>query len=117
MLPEVIGKWCTRRPVADTTNVVPMTLSTQAEEPLDCEEEDVTRLWCYCHEPSFGDMILCDNEECPIKWFHPTDKMSPQKIIDIVCPAKGCRNLQKVKAEEPQKRHSCQSKILTLTNN
>jgi len=45
MLQEVIGKWYTRRPVADTTNVVLITLSTQAAEPLDCEEEDITRLW------------------------------------------------------------------------
>ena len=92
MLPEVIGKWYTRRPVADTTNVVPITLSTQAEEPLDCEEEDITRLWCYCQEPSFGDMVLCDNEECPIKWFH-------FDCLRIRCPPKNrwycpsCRRL------------------------
>ena len=90
MLPEIIRKWYTRRPVADTTNVVPRTVST--EYHLDCEDEDITRLWCYCQEPSFGGMVLCDNEECPIKWFH-------FDCLRIRCPPKNhwycpsCRKL------------------------
>lgn len=27
-------------------------------------------LYCSCHRISFGDMIACDNNECPIEWFH-----------------------------------------------
>ena len=27
-------------------------------------------LYCTCKRLSFGDMIACDNEDCPIEWFH-----------------------------------------------
>lgn len=26
--------------------------------------------YCLCHQVSFGEMIGCDNFECPIEWFH-----------------------------------------------
>lgn len=49
--------------------------SKTAIEPVpvnhDIYEED-NQLYCFCHQPSFGDMIGCDNEEsCPNgEWFH-----------------------------------------------
>mmetsp|Transcript_164 Transcript_164/g.438 ORF Transcript_164/g.438 Transcript_164/m.438 type:complete len:256 (+) Transcript_164:352-1119(+) len=27
-------------------------------------------VYCYCQRVSFGEMIGCDNEDCPIEWFH-----------------------------------------------
>ena len=27
-------------------------------------------VWCLCREPSYGDMVRCDNKECDIGWFH-----------------------------------------------
>lgn len=27
-------------------------------------------LYCYCDQVSFGEMIGCDNPDCPIEWFH-----------------------------------------------
>lgn len=27
-------------------------------------------LYCTCKRVSFGEMIGCDNEHCPIEWFH-----------------------------------------------
>ncbi|KAJ1418466.1 plan Homeodomain finger of tumor Supressor Ing4 [Ochromonadaceae sp. CCMP2298] len=29
-------------------------------------------VYCVCNRIAFGDMIACDNEECPIEWFHYT---------------------------------------------
>ena len=84
MLPEIIGKWYTQQPVSDAENMVP--IPKIDDKSSDCEDEDMTRLWCYCQEPSFGKMILCDNENCSIKWFH-FDCLRircPQKIIGIV---------------------------------
>lgn len=26
--------------------------------------------YCLCHQVSYGEMIGCDNELCPIEWFH-----------------------------------------------
>ena len=76
VLPEIIGKYYTRKPVADSSGIVPVT--TPSTEPStnhstledDRESDDVSTLWCYCSQPSFGDMIMCDNDKCTIKWFH-----------------------------------------------
>mmetsp|Transcript_32695 Transcript_32695/g.92753 ORF Transcript_32695/g.92753 Transcript_32695/m.92753 type:complete len:214 (-) Transcript_32695:53-694(-) len=27
-------------------------------------------VYCYCKKVSYGEMIGCDNEDCPIEWFH-----------------------------------------------
>ena len=26
--------------------------------------------YCYCNRISFGEMIACENDDCPIEWFH-----------------------------------------------
>ena len=26
--------------------------------------------YCICNRVSFGDMIACENESCPVEWFH-----------------------------------------------
>ena len=65
ILPEINGKWYTRKAVANETGVVD--LPKVQESP---EEEDSEKLWCFCGEPSFGDMVMCDNPHCTIQWFH-----------------------------------------------
>ncbi|KAF8165697.1 hypothetical protein B0H34DRAFT_690096 [Crassisporium funariophilum] len=53
----------------------------QEEEDLDADgdedvegedaEEDLTE-YCFCQKQSYGDMIGCDNPDCPYQWFHIT---------------------------------------------
>lgn len=38
------------------------------EEDADGEGDD--RKYCTCRSVSFGNMVACDNEECPYEWFH-----------------------------------------------
>lgn len=26
--------------------------------------------YCYCDRGSYGEMVVCDNEACPLEWFH-----------------------------------------------
>lgn len=33
-------------------------------------EGDDTRKYCTCQKVSYGDMVACDNDECPYEWFH-----------------------------------------------
>lgn len=47
----------------DGTNI-PETLAM--DMPLDPNEPK----YCTCHQVSFGEMIACDNKDCPIEWFH-----------------------------------------------
>ncbi|KAK3356144.1 inhibitor of growth proteins N-terminal histone-binding-domain-containing protein [Neurospora tetraspora] len=37
---------------------------------LDDEEAGDDRKYCLCQNVSFGDMVACDNDECPYEWFH-----------------------------------------------
>ena len=72
MMPEIVGKWYTRKPVADVDGTVacgctdPQNLKSQSKTTEDEEEEDYSKLWCYCNTPSSGDTIRCDNSQCTI---------------------------------------------------
>jgi len=39
-------------------------------EVLDMPVDPNEPTYCICHQVSFGQMIACDNPECPIEWFH-----------------------------------------------
>lgn len=71
VLPEIVGKWYTRGPVADPSGVVslPTTSASTAVESEEDENEN-GRLWYYCNQPSWGEMIMCDHKNCTIQWFH-----------------------------------------------
>ena len=72
ILPEVIGKWYTRKPVEDQHGIVAphvTTTSSSCTSTTD-DQEDYEASWCYCNQPPFGTMIKCDNEKCSIEWFH-----------------------------------------------
>jgi hypothetical protein len=55
------------------------------EEPVDPDEPK----YCHCQRISFGDMVACENEECPIEWFHfPCVGLKEQArlLCLVVCP-------------------------------
>jgi hypothetical protein len=37
---------------------------------LTFEEEESEPVYCLCKQVAYGEMIACDNEDCPIEWFH-----------------------------------------------
>ncbi|GJC91830.1 chromatin modification-related protein [Colletotrichum higginsianum] len=39
---------------------------------LDVEDDEAgdDKKYCTCQNVSFGDMVACDNEDCPYEWFH-----------------------------------------------
>lgn len=47
---------------------------TQREESPPREEEPIIDpdepTYCLCDQISYGEMIMCDNDLCPIEWFH-----------------------------------------------
>lgn len=52
-----------------------------------------TRTWCHCRRCSFDDMVMCDNTDCPTKWFHMSCvKMTMANVPDIWYCA-NCREL------------------------
>jgi len=63
-----------KKPKADKTdsasivNVVGMLQVPQ--EVLDMPVDPNEPTYCLCQQVSYGEMIGCDNQECPIEWFH-----------------------------------------------
>ncbi|KAF7320196.1 hypothetical protein MKEN_00804100 [Mycena kentingensis (nom. inval.)] len=60
------------------------------EGEADGEGED-ENLYCFCQKQSYGDMIACDNDDCPYEWFHlscvqltqpPSEKWYCRECID-----------------------------------
>ncbi|KAJ7770867.1 hypothetical protein DFH07DRAFT_735248 [Mycena maculata] len=44
-------------------------IDMDADGDEDGEGED-ENLYCFCQKQSYGDMIACDNDDCPYEWFH-----------------------------------------------
>lgn len=40
------------------------------EMDVDDDEAGDDRKYCICQNVSFGDMVACDNSDCPYEWFH-----------------------------------------------
>jgi inhibitor of growth protein 3 len=38
--------------------------------------------YCICNQVSYGDMVACDNEDCPYEWFH-------YPCVGVTAPPKG----------------------------
>ena len=68
VLPEIIGKRYTRKPVEDSSGVVQT--HPEREQIIVEHTKDPEKLWCYCAQPSYGKMVCCDNSTCTIQWFH-----------------------------------------------
>ena len=43
---------------------------TGTSDVLDMPVDPNEPTYCLCHQVSFGEMIGCDNPDCPIEWFH-----------------------------------------------
>lgn len=72
----------------------PRTKREHDEDHSYVEEDEGSddKKYCICQKVSFGDMIACDNEDCPYEWFHWTCvglKSEPQggKWFCPVCTA------------------------------
>lgn len=47
-----------------------LTLTNNPNEVLEMPTDPYEPVYCDCHDVSYGDMIGCDNIDCPIEWFH-----------------------------------------------
>uniref|UniRef100_A0A0K2VH69 Inhibitor of growth protein n=2 Tax=Lepeophtheirus salmonis TaxID=72036 RepID=A0A0K2VH69_LEPSM len=45
-------------------------ISKGPQEVLDMPVDPNEPTYCTCHQVSYGEMIGCDNVDCPIEWFH-----------------------------------------------
>jgi len=42
------------------------------DDAMDVDDDDAgdDKKYCLCQHVSFGDMVACDNDDCPFEWFH-----------------------------------------------
>ncbi|KAL0274749.1 UNVERIFIED_CONTAM: hypothetical protein PYX00_002801 [Menopon gallinae] len=79
-----------KRAAAAASPVVEMPAEEEmpvVDSNLDAENPDWTYdpnepRYCICNQVSYGDMVACDNEDCPFEWFH-------YPCVDITSPPKG----------------------------
>ena len=68
ILPEILGKFYTRRPVLN--NIGNQANYVQQNEPV-IKDQGHKAKTCYCKKENVTTtMIACDNVECQIEWFH-----------------------------------------------
>lgn len=62
--------------------------SAAAEEAAAVLEGDASEpRYCICKGVSYGDMVCCDNDDCPIEWFHfPCVGLTEQPKGKWYCP-------------------------------
>jgi inhibitor of growth protein 3 len=59
------------------------------EDMFDAEEDEGSddKKYCTCQKVSFGDMVACDNDECPYEWFHwPCVGLKSEPVGTWICP-------------------------------
>ncbi|KAJ7071466.1 hypothetical protein C8F01DRAFT_1110645 [Mycena amicta] len=65
-------------------------MDADGEEEGEGEDEN---LYCFCQKQSYGDMIACDNDDCPYEWFHLScvqlTQPTPEKWYCKECIDKG----------------------------
>jgi hypothetical protein len=49
--------------------LLPLT-ANHPSDVLDMPVDPNEPTYCLCHQVSYGEMIGCDNQDCPIEWFH-----------------------------------------------
>jgi len=49
---------------------IPPLVSYQSSDVLDMPVDPNEPTYCLCHQVSYGEMIGCDSQDCPIEWFH-----------------------------------------------
>lgn len=42
----------------------------EVEAEVESDEDGDEPRYCYCNQVSYGNMIACDNDDCPREWFH-----------------------------------------------
>jgi inhibitor of growth protein 3 len=59
------------------------------EDMVDVDEDEGgdDKKYCICQSVSYGDMVACDNEQCPYEWFHWTCVgLKSEPVGTWICP-------------------------------
>jgi inhibitor of growth protein 3 len=75
------------------------------DEDMEDDEGEDDKRYCFCNQRSYGEMVACENDDCPYQWFHTgclNMKKVPDEDEDWYCPT--CREkpeiIEKVKMKK-----------------
>lgn len=99
IMPELLGRWFSRLP-EQPTDTQPASNPNPSHPCSDRDKElstATTDKYCYCQGDEYGEMVGCDNDDCPYKWFHLEclHLKSLPKSKEWYCP--DCRKVEKYK--------------------
>lgn len=57
-------------PKIPATAALALALTNNPREILDMPVDPNEPTYCICQQVSYGEMVACDNRDCPIEWFH-----------------------------------------------
>ena len=76
-MPELIGRWFSRPtqgtqldPESPLVLEASQSTTTVSESANGSSNDSPPLRICYCREGEHGQMVGCDNEDCPYQWFH-----------------------------------------------
>lgn len=76
--------------------------SAEIDADTSIVQEGEDKVYCVCRQVSFGNMVACDNDECPYEWFH-------WDCVGLVEPPQGtwyCPTCTKAMKEKETKKRS-----------
>ncbi|XP_067140602.1 inhibitor of growth protein 5 [Centruroides vittatus] len=69
-IPKSARKKFKVQPIQQDISPLPSLSITHPSDVLDMPVDPNEPTYCLCHQVSYGEMIGCDNPDCPIEWFH-----------------------------------------------
>ncbi|XP_015931104.1 inhibitor of growth protein 4 [Parasteatoda tepidariorum] len=70
-IPKSVRKKLKQQIIQPEITALPAALTiTHPSDVLDMPVDPNEPTYCFCHQVSYGEMIGCDNPDCPIEWFH-----------------------------------------------
>lgn len=71
----------------ESFNDIIESLKRKREDEVSKSSLEIEPLYCLCKQVAFGEMVACDNEDCPIEWFHyPCVNLTRKPRNSWVCP-------------------------------
>lgn len=97
-IPKAVRKKIkTQAVIPPEIGALPATLTiTHPSDVLDMPVDPNEPTYCFCHQVSYGEMIGCDNPDCPIEWFHFA-------CVGLTCKPKGKWYCSNCSAERKKK--------------
>ena len=72
---------------SDEENASRVGADGNGDDGMDVDDDGDDTVYCFCRQPSYGNMVGCDNDSCKYQWFHwDCVGLTKEPIGDWLCP-------------------------------